>query len=128
MGYYSVVTGSIIFSPPIRWAEVKDNAFTINEPGVNYVDKDVMLESFGVHSEDDDLIDTIRPSSEDSYKVYNIVTDLQELVDLLGKDRTYYGFLSIEGEGYGDGPDLWRLKVKGGKVVEVRPKIVWLED
>jgi len=128
MGYYSVVTGSIIFQPPIKWADIKTSKFVINEPGVNYVIKDVMLESFGVYTEDDDLIDTIMAASEDSGKFYSIVEDLQELITELGPDRTYYGFLQIEGEGHGDGPDIWRLKVKDGKVVEVRPKIVWPED
>jgi hypothetical protein len=129
MGYYSVVKGSIRFSPAVTWKQVKDSGFVVNKEHQNYVDKDVMLETYGPASDDDDLIDTIYPQSEDSIKAYYITEHLQELVDLLGSDKNFEGYLQIEGEGHDDGnPDIWRLKVKDGKVVEIHPKLVWPEE
>jgi hypothetical protein len=129
MGYYSVVRGYIRFSPAVTWEQVKDSGFVINKGHQNYVDKDVMLETYGPASDDDDLIDTIYPQSEDSAKYYNITEHLQELVDLVGSDKTYEGYLEITGEGYDTSePDIWRLRVIGGRVMEIRPKLVWPED
>jgi len=129
MGYYSVVRGSIRFSPAVTWDQVKDSEFVITKSHQNYVNKDVMLESFGPASDDSDQIDTIYPHSEDSAKFYNITEDLQELVDLVGSNKTFEGYLEITGEGYDVGePDIWRLMVKDGKVKEIKPKLVWPEE
>ncbi len=129
MGYYSVVRGSISFTPSITYAEVKNSGYVITEARQNYVQKDLMLESFGPDSEPEDEIYVILPASEDSYKAYDIVDNLKELVNLLGPDRQYKGYFEITGEGYDPGePDLWRLRVKDGKVEEVHPKLVWPED
>ncbi len=129
MGYYSVVKGSITFNPPITYAEVRNSGFVITEARQNYVAKDIMLDSFGPNSEPEDEIYIILPASEDSYKVYDIVDDLKELVNILGQDREYQGHFEITGEGYDSSkPDIWRLRVKDGKVEKVHPKLVWPED
>ena len=130
MGYYSRVTGSIRFLPPVTYGEVKDSGYVITARGQNYVDKDLELESFGPDSEDSDEIYKIIPSSEDPYKAYDIVDNLEELVRLLGPDRRYEGYIEIVGEiiETGSNPDIYRLRVKDGKVEELQPKLVWPED
>jgi len=126
MGYLSRVSGRIVFSPAITYAEVKDSGFVINEPNQNYVDKDVQLESFGDVAYPEDEIDSILPSTDDPYKAYTLIEDLQALVDLLGPKRQYTGFLHIIGEGHDSNvPDIWRLRVKDGKVEVIEPQLVW---
>lgn len=128
MSYNSRVEGSIIFKPSVTFGEVKNSRFVINDPGQNYVDAEIELETFGPDSEDDDEVWRIKPYSEDPYRAYGIISDLTELVDFLGP-RQYIGYLEITGEGYVPGePDIWRLRVRDGKVEEVRPKLVWPED
>ena len=125
MGYYSTIKGSITFEPGITLAEAKESLL---EQHVNS-DKDtyLILEGFEDASKDE-LLNVISPRWEESIKVYTLIPELKELVKSL-PDRTYRGYLLIEGEGYGDGqPDLWRLKVKDGKVFEVFPELIWPED
>ncbi len=129
MGYNSTVRGAIRFLPPITYGEVKNSGYVITQRHQNYVEKDLELESFGPDSEDSDEVYKIIPSSEDAYKAYDIVDNLQELVTFLGPERKYMGYLEITGEGYDGGqPDIWRLRVKDGKVEEVRPELVWQQD
>jgi len=59
------------------------------------------------------------------HKAYTIIDDLKEIIFILGPGYTYKGFLQISGEEDGD---LWRLRIKDGKVEEVHPTIVWPED
>jgi hypothetical protein len=125
MGYYSVITKYIGFTPGISVKDIKKLGL---DKHIN-PDADTYLVFNGFeYAESDDYLDVLSPRWEDSIKVYTLVPELQALVAALG-DRVYSGYLQIEGEGRGNGePDIWRLKVKDGKVVEVQPKLVWPED
>lgn len=118
MGYYSVAREGITFSPELPRYAVKGNA-TIYK----YLEGDDIY----LDAEDSTIL-----GPDDSFKAYWIVDNLKELVAEILKinpNTAFQGYLEIEGEGDGSGePDLWRLKVKDGKVVEVRPKLVWPED
>lgn len=119
MGYYSHTRGEITFSP-----ELPKHAVLGNEVIVKYAngDYDVFLDA--------DWSTISGP--EDSFKAYWIVDNLKELVAAIlrvNPDTVFTGHIEIEGEGDGSGePDIWRLRVKDGKVEEVRPKLVWPED
>ncbi len=119
MGYYSHARGEITFSP-----ELPRYAARGNEIIVKYIngDYDVFL---------DTEWSTIS-GPEDEFKAYWIVDNLKELIAaILAVNPTtrFEGYIEIEGEGDGSGePDIWRLRVKDGKVEEVRPTLVWPED
>lgn len=126
MGYLSRVSGRIVFSPAITYAEVKDSGFVISESNQNYVDNDVQLESFGDTAYSEDEIDSIIPSTDDPYRAYTLTEDLQKLVNLLGPKRQYTGHLHVFGEGRDSNvPDIWRLRVSNGKVEIIEPQLVW---
>jgi hypothetical protein len=120
MGYYSRARGEINFSPELPRYATRGNEIIVKY--VNNADYDVFL--------DPDWCTITAP--EDSFKAYWIVDNLKELVAAILKvnpDTTFSGYIEIEGEGDGSGePDLWRLRIKDGKVEEVRPKLVWPED
>lgn len=122
MGYYSRVQGSIEVFPGISISEALSN--TAIAKFLKHSDHDSsiqLVESSG------DFLDTIECPFEDEFKAYWLERELKELVQALG-DRTYSGYLEIQGEGDGIGDiDLWRLYVKDGKVEEVKPKLVWPE-
>jgi hypothetical protein len=121
MGYYSIATGGIIVTPAIPYDEGCDTDFaTAGYHG------DSTLEF--VDFNDYDEITTIAPRWEDEFKAYRIVDELQTIVNSW-PDHKYEGYIEIQGEGDGVGDiDLWRLRVKDGKVEEVKPTLVWPED
>lgn len=115
MGYNSRAKGEITFSPELPRYAVRGNAVIYK------------------YLEGDDIsLDpewSIISPPEDSFKAYWIKDNLVELVAEILKinpDTTFAGYLEIQGEGDGIGDiDLWRLKVKDGRVVEVEAKVVW---
>lgn len=118
MGYYSTARGEITFSPELDRYTARGNAVIYK------------------YLESDDIYLNVEWSTitapEDTFKAYWIKDNLQELVDAILKiepDTEFKGYLEIQGEGDGTGDiDLWRLKVKDGRVVEVTPKLVWPDD
>ena len=119
MGYRSVARNEITFYPELpRCAQLGNGII------YKYRQQDLSI-----------LIDTesstISPP-EDDFKAYWIVDELKELVTEILKinpETNFTGYIEIEGEGDGSGePDLWRLRVRHGKVEEVRPTLVWPED
>jgi hypothetical protein len=118
MGYYSRARGEISFNPELPRYAVRGNPIIYK-----YLEgEDIVLDA--------EFSTIVAP--EDSFKAYWIKDNLTELVaEILrvNPDTLFEDFIEIEGEGDGSGePDLWRLKVKDGKVVEVRPTMVWPED
>jgi hypothetical protein len=118
MGYYSRARAEITYTPELPRYAVRGNPLIYK-----YLEgDDITLDAEW---------NTIT-APEDEFKAYWIKDNLTELVaEILrvNPDTTFEGFIEIEGEGDGSGdPDVWRLKVKNGTVVEVRPKIVWPED
>lgn len=119
MGYISTARGYITFSPELPRYAVR---------GVEVIQKYVNSSYYDLNL--DAEFSTISPP-EDSFKAYWIKENLEELVAAIIKvngNTIFEGFIEIEGEGDGSGePDLWRMYVKDGIVVEVRPKLVWPE-
>jgi hypothetical protein len=121
MGYYSTVSGAIHFDPAISHEEASRHEVIAKYLNNSSTYTDIELRTYHGF-----LLDTIESSYENEFKAYGLVNELKELIQALGTGRTYSGYLEILGEGHGGGEvDLWRLKVKDGKVVEVRPELVW---
>lgn len=117
MGYISKAKGEIKYSPALSEQSIFSNEII----------------SKYLHSDYDITVDTdwnsIYCSYDDGFKAYCIVENLTELVSAILQENpstTFSGYLEIHGEGDGFGDiDLWRLAVKDGKVVEIRPELVW---
>lgn len=140
MGYYSNVSGRIEIKPVVPFSKLrqlisKDLAKPLGDKYYRG-DRSAQVEyQFSNEFSPSGTITiyeglAIVGAYEESYKAYTLHEDVQEIVNILGAEtHQFLGHLEIEGEGYGSGePDLWRLKVKGGKVQEIRPKLVWPED
>lgn len=123
MGYYTRINGELSFHPPLSHLEVQgishfvgkrkwsSFAFEIDEHE-EITDKGV-LSSQSSHS--------IVPESDDSGKNYDLVEDLQHLVDQI-KGRSISGEFRVTGE---DAGDIRRVLLVDGKVVEWSPQLTW---
>lgn len=122
MGYRSTAKGEIIVEPAIPFDEANDSKYS--EQGYS---GETNLMFAGGHIYDDFI--KIVPRWEDEFKAYWIIDELKDIVSKWGEGRTFTGYIEIQGEGDGVGDiDLWRLLVKDGKVIEVRPELVWPDD
>lgn len=125
MGYYSTVTGEIAIIPPLSWKEIKDSPLLPHDE--QRQDAKLALEESTVDTEDGTLIrrnaPRIVPATDDSYKAYDVVGAVQEIVNAF-PGHTYTGYLQGEGE---ENDDMWRVYVKDGKAIEVKPEITWPE-
>lgn len=130
MGYTSSATGTITITPPLRWGDIKDSPYL---PGrVNHDDnwRDVAYVVAETTVDTDhgrlttEVATGIGPVDPDeSMKRYAFVAQLQELVSA-HPDRTFTGAVEFLGE---DG-ERWRHVVRGGQVVEQKPRLVWPDD
>jgi hypothetical protein len=127
MGYNTRVTGEITITPPIPWHEVESGPFT--GTGREHRDVNLRLREEIVRVDGDRLVrrtaDAVVPAFEDSYRAYDVVPHLQELIDAYGAGREFAGRLEGEGE---DSLDVWRLVVRDGRAVLVTPVITWPDE
>lgn len=128
MGYYSTVTGEIAIIPPIPWKILKDSPLLPGSRGRKDRDASLRIEETTVDTDDGTLIRRVGagivPGWDDSYKAYDLINHVQEIVDAF-PGHTYAGYLHVEGRE--EGIDIWRVYVKDGRAVEVRPEITWPE-
>lgn len=135
MGYYSRVTGNIEIKPCIPhkiMIELIKKGFAEDETNKHMTDRDVLV-SYDINTQETEQGTlksysgrAISPLTDDSYKAYEIINHVQEIVDFLGTETyRYLGYLEINGEEQGDP---WRVCVKFGKATVVKPTLVWPED
>ncbi len=128
MGYYTTYTERITIEPSLTWAEVKGSPWLDRSHGSVMLD----LREEEVTQETDEgttvftrkTVVAVIPVSEDSYKGYGIVEDVQKIVDAF-PGHAWKGYISAEGEEAGD---LWRLAVRDGRAMQVKPRIVWPDE
>lgn len=130
MGYLTRVNGRIAITPPLPWGAIRDSAY-ISTDDCPFVGTSVAIHVETERTETDEGTLTVRTGTAITgahgdggapYKAYDIVEDLQKVIDQFGEGRTFTGYLQGEGE---DPGDLWRLYVVNGRAVEVKPTIVW---
>lgn len=126
MGYYTTWSGKITIDPPIPWSEMADSPYRDVDGGGD-TDAEIVTDSTY-----DKATDTfthrgvcIQNRWEDSSTSYNMMENVQDIVDIFGKGRTFSGHIQADGEEAGD---LWRLRVRNGKAVRVEPVITWPGD
>ncbi|WP_037870708.1 DUF6205 family protein [Streptomyces sp. SPB074] len=126
MGYITLVTGELRITPPLTWPEIRASEYAPGEPHRH--DLVLLVREETVQTEEGPLLRrtahalALRPIEE--YRAYTLVKDVQAAIDA-HPGHTFTGYLSCEGEETGD---LWRVVIKDGRAVEVRPRIVWPDE
>lgn len=123
MGYNTHVTGAIRIEPPLTWGEFKSSPFDGRD-----LDIKLRIDEETVETDDGHLTrktaSALIPSWEESYKAYHLVEHVQRAIDSF-PGHGFAGRLECEGEEAGD---IWRVVIRDGRAVEVRPRIVWPDD
>lgn len=126
MSYHTSCRGQISITPPLTWGQIRESDFLPHDLG-GAAQLDIALVVEQANEERDQGTLTVRlgvgveQRYEDDARNYNIVRDLQQLIDAF-PDHEFAGRFDCEGEETGD---LWRLEVQGRKAVKVLPRIVW---
>jgi hypothetical protein len=127
MAYTTRFSGEIRIDPPIPAEEVAGTGFF--HEGHRTASKDVRLKVVEVPV--DGVPGAYRREAvaivglEGGFSCYDAVPHVQEIVNRWGAGRTFTGRLDAAGEEAGD---VWRLLVRDGRAVEVRPQLVWPDD
>lgn len=112
--------GAIRIAPPLTWPEIDGAPLNIHR---NY-DRDAVLRVVEdeVSTPDGPLLkrtaDAIIPERQDSNH-YHLTEQIQALIDRYCAGRTLAGFIDCT---WGGGEDKWRIVVRDGRAVEVRPE------
>lgn len=122
MGYLARFSGEITITPPLTWAD-----FTrLQRPGL----QDLRIR---LHEEVTDTDEgqnrvitgvAVAPGTSEPFAGYDMVAELQSLVDTYGHSHQFSGHIEATGE---EG-DRWRLLVRDGHAVQVYPRIVWPDE
>ena len=146
---FTVVTGKINISPPLTWAEIRKSPYL---PENAAMEPDVLFEVETTEVNDPDgvmlrhravAILPLAPGRSFGYQ--DLLGTLRRLVGTYGDGRKFTGFFEcntsadrvnlfdhrIPGDdGHDPNPTIgtWRIYVRYGNVVVVRPTLVWPDD
>ena len=130
MGYNTTVTGEIRIEPPLKWADFKESPFNRTSADAYDGTKNVELrvETETVETEDGPLMRktavAVIPAWGGHGKFYNLIEHVQQAIKAF-PGHTFTGRLECEGE---DNSDMWRVVIRDGRAVELKPRIVWPDD
>jgi hypothetical protein len=123
MGYRTSVIGEITITPPLTWAEFKNSPFADGDG----LDVKLRIETETVDTDDGPLMrktaTALIPTWDEAFKAYHTVEHVQRAIDAF-PGHTFTGRLDCKGEN----ADMWRVVVRDGRAVEVRPHIVWPDE
>lgn len=132
MAYTTRVTGRITISPRIPWSKIKCSRFLLDHSGHRGLDHRsgdrepevrLIAEASGVGAEGLHVGVAAEPRYPgEAFSNYHLTHDLQALIDE-HPTHTFIGHFDCAGE---DAGDIWRLEVRDGRAVEVRPYISWI--
>lgn len=129
MSYTTRVTGEFAITPPLGWPEFKDSRFAPHNLTSRYTPSLVLR----VNEESVDTPEGLllrRTAAAlvmreiDEYRENGLVEEVQGVVDAF-PGHEFTGRLDCEGE---ENSDVWRVRVKNGRVVRVDPEIVWPDE
>lgn len=114
-------TGEIRITPPLDIRELLDCPFVMaDEDGYEH---SVRIEV--VVGDDHTPVGTaIVPVMEDAYKGYDMLENIQTIVDRYGDGRRFTGHLLAEGEDH----DVSRFVVRDGRAVQAYAGLVWPDE
>ena len=132
MGYSSTYQGTITFSRPLTFAEIKDSPFLATNAGRRDNDNEIELATNIITTPTEQgLMQVISAygvtviDGDERRKHYSITEQLLELLEQVPADVRLRGYLEALGE---DG-DRWRLyAVREGadiRVHELHPRLIW---
>lgn len=121
MSYHSRFLGAIQIDPPLTAQEIRITP-RLRDLDLKKTEHEEVTET--------GMIYTVTCASVASWTVgprdgVYVIEDLQKIVDTHGQKHQFTGHISVMGE---DAEDIWRLTVKGGRAVQVRPYITWPEE
>lgn len=125
MAYTTRVTGRIKILPPIPWGKVRRSRFLSDyrngdrSPEVCFITEASGMTIEGLYGRAGVAVEPRYPG--EAFSNYHIIRDLQALIDEY-PTHTFIGHFDCAGE---DAGDIWRLEVRDGRAVEVRPRISW---
>ena len=127
MGYTTRFTGEIRIDPPIPFEDIAGQGFSrverhgqTKDVALKVVEEPIPGEPGGYRRVAIAIV-----GLEGGFSCYDAIPHTQEIVDRWGKGRTFTGRLDAAGE---DAGDMWRLVIRDGLAVEVRPRIVWPDE
>lgn len=113
--------GAIIIDPPIAWTTVACPVAWLAMPHDGGPWRDALLRVVETQEATDDgilirrTLDAIVPAD---LLGHHLLDQVQEIVDHFGAGRTFTGHLDCA---YAGGEDVWRIAVRDGRAVEIRP-------
>jgi hypothetical protein len=127
MGNSVTVQGELDIVPPLTWNDLKKNPGY--RPDAKYHDMRILFDEETVDTDKGELV--CRTGLEVGYggsstgdlRYSMIEKQLTEIVGALPKGTELKGWLDCRDEQ----GDVWRFAVRDGKVVEVKPELVWPE-
>lgn len=122
MGYRARFSGEITITPPLTWAEIKHKSRRGLQDLRIRLHEDVTDTDQGQNRIVTGV--AVAPGTTDeAYAGYDMVPELQSLVDAYGSHE-FSGHIEATGE---EG-DQWRLLVRDGKAIQVYPRVVWPDE
>lgn len=135
-GYDTRVTGAISIEPPLTWLELRDNPVARGKMPVAVrdsrerrrgvrrdLDARVRVDEVEVETPDGPLIRregvAIVAANEGAYGAYDLTSDVELIVQAF-PGHGYRGYLECRSE-----DEMWRVIVRDGRAVEVRPGTAW---
>jgi hypothetical protein len=126
------ITGRISIAPPITWGELHDKPWAHQSGNGHYPDVVVNLTTTKETTPDGEVFhhagtEIITTGHETS--AYHLLDELNRIVTTFdatpdGTRRTFTGFFHVV---WAHGDEVYRVVIRDGRAVEVKPQIVWPE-
>jgi hypothetical protein len=127
MGYETELRGELMIQPLLRWAQYKDSQH-LGLDNAKKNNKSLYLLESSTPVETEEGILERRQAYGLGFawpypvKMYDILEELQALVDAVGPEHRITGEMRAEGS---DFADIWKLTVVAGRAVRLIPTITW---
>ncbi len=130
MSYTGTVSGHYAIDPPLKWSEIRDSPFLLENQTSHSQDTDVVLKPEREEEESDTgVLITITCSSAvpcrdafDCRALEGETTAFMEAMKAMG--RMVRGVMTVQPHEYGDG-GVWRVVVDGGGVRSEAARLLW---
>lgn len=126
------ITGRISITPPITWGELHNQRWATGTEPDRYPDVKVELATTTEKTSDGEMLRhsgvAIAPTGHET-SGYDLNVEVARIARAFatapdGTTRRFDGFLHVV---WGRGESVWRVVVRDGRAVEVRPQTVWPE-
>lgn len=131
MGYVTRVHGEFQILPDLTWSEIRKSPFGESTRPSRWMaygfDLDLVVDEESKETDEGVLIyrssRSLVMQEIDEYRERNLVDQIQKIIDMF-PGHLFLGYLEGEGE---ESADIWRIVVRDGTAVRVKPEIIWPE-